>query len=301
MGYQPFVYALSDPEDIKHIRYVGMAPTNPQRPYNHAKRAKRQLEPDTHLIRWIRLIQEQGREPAVTILETLAEGTDRHFLGFVESCYIKSLREIGHKLTNENDGGWGGSNGPHKPESMEKMKAGWTPEVRARVGEISRQRQTGFVHSLESRKKHSETVKGRPKSDETKEAMATARRAAWKSGIYDSPEYREKLRLGQLGRIHSDECRKKQSLSEKEAWARKIANGYKVSDEHRANNSAAQTGKKASEKTREKMRLSRLVFLNRIDSNLTSNKEIEATVLTSKTAPPRLVKRNPTQSEEVSE
>jgi len=47
------------------------------------------------------------------ILEELPVGADMKFVGFVESCYVKSLRSIGHKLTNENDGGWGGSNGPH--------------------------------------------------------------------------------------------------------------------------------------------------------------------------------------------
>jgi hypothetical protein len=151
MEHQPFVYGLFDPAEAGHVRYVGMAPSNPSRPYQHAKRARKDLADDSHLMRWIRKIQAEGREPSVMILEQLREETGRAFLGFVESCYIKSLREIGHRLTNENDGGWGGSNGPHTPESRVAMKTGWTLERRARQAEISRERQLGRKFTEEKR------------------------------------------------------------------------------------------------------------------------------------------------------
>ncbi len=261
MTHIPFVYGLYDPADAGHIRYVGMAPTNPSRPYRHAVNAREKKDADSYLMRWICKIQAEGREPAVTILETLNETTGRAFLGFVESCYIKSLRAIGHQLTNANDGGWGGSNGPHTPEARLKMKLGWTPEVRAISGAKSRKRFSGKQRSVESRLKQSETRTGMKFSDEHRANLQAARKAAWdqatpeqrahhaaktsaaKMGVaghvqteetknkirakligrVQSNEWREKNAVAQRGKRASDDTRAKQSAAHKAAWARRKA------------------------------------------------------------------------------
>jgi hypothetical protein len=238
-GYRPFVYALFDPADPSHVRYVGMAPSRASRPYEHAPRVRAHPEDGTHLAWWIRKLQAEGREPAVMILEELPEGTDRKFLGFIESCYIKSLRQIGHRLTNANDGGWGGSNGPHTPESIAKMKAGWTLEARAKVGAASRERETGKVHSAASRAKHSAAVKGVPKSPEHRAKIAAAA-----TGRRLSPETKEKIgakKRGVVGRSWSQESRDRSSAT---------LTGRTHSEEWRAKNAAAHLGKKQSEETR---------------------------------------------------
>ena len=278
MEYRPFIYALFDPAEQGHMRYVGMAPSRAYRPYDHVKRAKKGID-DSHLMRWIKKIQAEGREPSVLILEELSEGTTRNFCGFVESCYIKSLREIGHKLTNENDGGWGGSNGPHSPETRVVMRERWTPERRVAQAERSRIQSTGVVRTEASRKKQSASSRGAVRSEETKTSQSIARKAAWERGAYNTEEYHKSLSDGRkgkgvgnknaegtvwssesraqqsasqkgnqnsLGFKRSDETRARQSASAKAAWAKRIAEGYVRSPEHCANISKAKLAASAA-------------------------------------------------------
>ena len=247
MTFKPFVYGLIDQAEPSHVRYVGMAPSNPNRPYSHAKRARKDMTVDSHLMRWVRKIQAEGREPSVMILEELAEGTTRNFLGFVETCYIKSLRAIGHRLTNENDGGWGGSNGPHTPETVAKMKAGWTPEVRARVGAASRERELGKKRSTESLEKQKaswteecrvangqlakERNTGQKRSDETRAAQSAAA-----IGKPKSEESKAKNRDAHLGKTHTEAAKAAMSASRK---GNQYSLGFKHSEETKAKRSEA--------------------------------------------------------------
>lgn len=100
MSFRPFVYGLCDPLEPGHIRYVGMASMNESRPYVHAKLALRQTEKHSHLFHWIRKLKSEGRDYIIVKLEELQPGCRSEFVGYVESCYIDSLREIGHELTN---------------------------------------------------------------------------------------------------------------------------------------------------------------------------------------------------------
>lgn len=245
MSHQPFVYGLYDPDDATHVRYVGMAPSNPTRPFAHARRA-RQSTDDTHLLRWIRKIQAEGREPSVLILEQLSEA-DRTFLGFVESCYIRSLRQIGHQLTNENDGGWGGSNGPHSEEARQRMRAAWTPELRARNGMIARARNTGTKLSDETRAKQRAvwTVErraevgaalkarntGSKRSEETKTKISAKLIGTTKSEVS-----KDRMRIAHLGKKFSDETKAKMSASR---MGNTNALGFKQSDDTKAKRSAS--------------------------------------------------------------
>lgn len=253
MEHQPFVYGLYDPAEVGHIRYVGMAPSNPSRPYQHAKRAQKDLTDDSYLMHWIRKIQAEGREPSVMILEQLREGTGRKFLGFVESCYIKSLRQIGHRLTNENDGGWGGSNGPHSEETRAKMRAGWTPETRARVGAAAKERNTGTKLSEWTRAKQSKAHQGLVHSEETRLDIGAARRTAWDNAtLEERAAHAANVSAAKTGTTATDQTKEILSIAQTAAWARRLAEGYTVSDQHRARNSAAQLGRKQSEETKAK-------------------------------------------------
>lgn len=242
MTYQPFVYGLRDSVEAGNVRYVGMAPSNPSRPYQHAMRARKDLADGSHLMHWIRKIQAEGREPSVIVLEELPVGTSRRFLGFVESCYIKSLRSIGHQLTNENDGGWGGSNGPHSEAAKVRMRAGWTPEIRARVGVASRERNTGKKYQYNGR-----TTKGRPLSFENRIGIGVGRKQAWDNATAEERALHaakiSAAKIGQPSHSQTEETRLKIS---------KALTGRAMSDEWRAKNAAAQTGKKQSDDTKAK-------------------------------------------------
>lgn len=120
-GFRPFVYGLVDPAEPRHIRYVGMA-MKANRPYEHSRNARKETK-HSHLFHWIRLLQAEGREPEVLILEELCEGASRNFVGEIERLYISSLRGIDHRLTNVSKGGWGGHAWPEDGRCSEVTKA----------------------------------------------------------------------------------------------------------------------------------------------------------------------------------
>lgn len=224
----PFVYALVDPLEPKHVRYVGMASKHVVRPYDHAKEARR-TKTHSHKLHWIRSIQAEGRDPDVLILEELSDGTSPTFLGFVESCYIKSLREIGHQLTNVLDGGNGGSSG-----SKALIGHPVSAETRKKLSDA----QKGRKHSLEARAKLSAAMLNRPPmSDATRAKLKNSLRIAWQTRSKRSPdvETRAKLSAALKGRVRSEEHQAKLTAA---------AIGRVFSDESRAKMSASHKARK---------------------------------------------------------
>jgi hypothetical protein len=196
---KPFIYALADPLELGHVRYVGMA-MKARRPYEHAKEARRSTK-HSHLFHWIRLLQSEGREPAVLTFESLAEDSSRRFVGLVERMYIDSLRRIGHRLTNVAEGGFGGDCGPVSQETREKIRQTHlgrkhSAEHRARVGFASASR----VRTPEWRAKLSAALKGKPLSEERRLKMLGRKSACGFKGLTHSAEVRMKMTVSQVAR-----------------------------------------------------------------------------------------------------
>jgi hypothetical protein len=264
MNFKPFIYGLVDPFEPGHVRYVGMA-TQPRRPYEHAKEARKSTQ-QTHKLNWIRQVQAVGSEPSVLILEELPEGCDREFLGFVESCYIKSLREIGHKLTNGTDGGEGLVNP--------------TEEVRARISASTRAGQAPEdvreKMRVAARKRWEDPAERLRKSESAKAAMTAERRAvisAANRGRVCSDKTRQKMREAHKGLVFSPSHCRNISASRTPEVRAKIGEATRkryedplererqglaikagVTPETCAKISALHTGKKRSEETKARMR-----------------------------------------------
>lgn len=211
----PFIYGLIDPLEVRHVRYVGMA-MRAGRPYDPAKNARRNPK-NTHLFAWIRSLQSQEREPTSLILEELPEDTTRKFLGFVEKCYIRSLREIGHRLTNVAEGGDGGNTGPPTPETLAKIYASWTPEKRAKQSraKTGNKNCVGRVCSPETREKQriahlGQRRFGRQLSQESKDKQSAGwtpeKRTAHSAALIGSwtPERRARYTASRKGRKRID-------------------------------------------------------------------------------------------------
>ena len=216
--FRPFIYALIDPAEPSHVRYVGLTLVNPRRPYDHVKEARKERG-HSHLLHWIRLLLARGTEPAVLILEELPAGAGWNLVCFVEKCYIKSLREIGHRLTNVSAGG-DGNTSPCRQETkallsaMNKGKPSYerTDATRARnaAGNLGR------VRSAEAREKNRLAHLGVVPSLESIEKTAAANR-----GSKRTPEVIGKIRekalemhadavsghAGMLGKSHSPQTR----------------------------------------------------------------------------------------------
>ena len=174
-NFRPFVYGLVDPAEPGHVRYVGMASVRASRPQEHSKNAHgKRAGRIPHLALWIRKLHSKGREYGVLILEELREDTSRKFLGFVEKCYIKSLRAIGHDLINIAEGGDGGKMGEMSPEGRARNAA-------AMIGNT---RTLGYKHSDESNTKRSESSR----RYFAEHPEAGARSGATRLGIKQSPE-----------------------------------------------------------------------------------------------------------------
>jgi hypothetical protein len=198
---QPFIYGLVDPAEPKHVRYVGMTLTRKKRPYDHAKNARNGSKRHPHLLNWVRKIQSEGREYDVLVLEQLSSGISRSLAGFAEQCYIKSLREIGHDLTNATIGGDGGDASTGRVRSAEArakysiaQKASWAKRKAASNG-----CSLGHPWSKEARAKLSATKMGSRASEETRKILSAAH----------------------LGSLRTEGSKAKQSATLKELWAKR--------------------------------------------------------------------------------
>lgn len=233
VAFHPFVYGLVDPLDPSHIRYVGMAPVKATRPYRHAFEARRINTPLSHKINWIRKLHAEGREYSIVILEELAKDTQREFIGFIEQCYIKSLRTIGHNLTNATDGGEGCLNPSAEVRARRSMRSKGNKYALGRVQPEEERLRRG-----ESIRKFWANHPNRPTPDGVREKIA-----ATLTGFKHTPEARANMAASRVGSKRSLESRTKMSAAQK---------GRVITQEQRDAISRTLTGRKDSEETKAK-------------------------------------------------
>lgn len=216
MNFQPFIYGLIDPVDPGHVRYVGMAGVRESRPYQHARWARNRSIKPCHLLHWLRKLQSQEREYQVIKLEELSADTSRQFLGQVERMYISALRQIGHDLVNESEGGLGGNF--------------LTPEANAKraVKQLNNRRGLGVVHSEAARQAVSESRKryfanhpearqiisdrnlgnkyalAKPRSEETRKKISDKQKGVPRKKGYRFSDEQLSLRADALRRYNAD-------------------------------------------------------------------------------------------------
>lgn len=110
LGYTvPCIYGLVDPLDISHIRYIGIA-TSKGRPEVHLRVALRELEDGKHLghrANWILKLVSEGRLYLIITVEQMIKGVSRKEICDAEIRHIAEKLALGHKLTNQTQGGDG--------------------------------------------------------------------------------------------------------------------------------------------------------------------------------------------------
>jgi hypothetical protein len=150
----------------------------------------------------------------VLVLEEFQPDTRRHLVGQIETMYIASLREIGHRLTNVAKGGEGGGQVGYKHTSEAKAaiadagRRACKPETRARIAEkaLGNTRGLGAKH---------------PHSEETKTLLSALNKG--KPSYERSEETRTRNAVANRGRVRSPEMNERNSLAQKAAWARRKA------------------------------------------------------------------------------
>ncbi|AXF51955.1 MAG: hypothetical protein [Caudoviricetes sp.] len=125
-----YIYALHCPI-AETVRYIGKTNNPEARLISHIAAAKKGAK-DHYTARWLRKLLRHDMRPTMEILETLDESENWEEY---ERFYIANGDYFGWKLTNTNPGGEGGGfvREEDKANWREKVKAGFTPEVRAHI------------------------------------------------------------------------------------------------------------------------------------------------------------------------
>ncbi len=174
-----FVYALIDPAEPNHVRYVGKTSNLKVRPLWHTKYFNADWVKPTHKSKWLGSLRDAGREADWYVL---AVASDENELNELEKRFIKELKQQGHRLTNGTEGGEGALG--RKP----------SVETRFKIGSANR----GKKLSLETRLKMSAARIGRKRQPHSQEAKAKI--AASKRGKPLSAAHRAKLVVAQRER-----------------------------------------------------------------------------------------------------
>lgn len=216
-----FIYSLECPK-TGDIRYIGKS-NNPRiRLKRHC--ASFLLKNNTHKNNWIKLLKETNNTPIVGIVDEVLVSEWKYW----EKYWISQFKQWGFNLTNGTDGGDG---------------------------------LLGYVHSVETRKKISNSLLGENHPN-------------WGKKL--SKETKDKIRNGNIGKIVSEDTRKKISESNmrkiksskerKEISNRMMGNSYNKGNKHSEEtkrrisegNLGKCKGKKVSKETRKKISESRM-------------------------------------------
>jgi predicted GIY-YIG superfamily endonuclease len=174
------VYFLVNEREPHEIRYIGISSDVIRRYNDHCKCYKYKLH--TKKNAWILNVLNNGGDIEIGLLEvceSLEIANNR------EKFFIEKYKKLGHRLTNSTIGGTVGTFGyKHTPQSRAKMSLN-----------LKGNQRHSMPHSLESKRKMSQSRKGKKMSEKTKMRMRIAH-----LGKKRSPEARANIKLGWVKR-----------------------------------------------------------------------------------------------------
>lgn len=196
------IYALFDPREPGHFRYVGKSTTTADlRLRSHIKEARKQQRKRIYKNCWIRKLLRDGVSPCICVLEKLQDA-DKVGHNTREVHWIAELRRHGHKLTNLTKGGDGGA-------------AVGVPKTELHREAISKTL-TGHAISVETREKISAGLRGRASTSGTKFKTGGT---PWNKGLSGYSVERTKG----IGWKHTDAAREKISKASAQRWRKRRA------------------------------------------------------------------------------
>ncbi len=158
-----FFYVLKDPLKENAIRYVGYTTDVNKRFSKHIYHAKKNTYPNNHKDNWIRMLLKENSLPLIEVIDEIVNIDDAYKLREIE--LIKQYRDLGHDLTNMDDGGtgWGLGNQiwkgrKHTEEHKEHMSKillnrDFSVETRILISEKSKKNDTVYNTNYKSKKK----------------------------------------------------------------------------------------------------------------------------------------------------
>jgi group I intron endonuclease len=109
-----FIYALCDP-DTEEVRYIGKSNSIRRRYSDHINECKTNRK--SHKISWIKSLLGNNKKPLIKILDEVPQDDWKSW----EVHYIDLYKSKGANLTNLTEGGQGGNGYKHTEESKKKM------------------------------------------------------------------------------------------------------------------------------------------------------------------------------------
>lgn len=158
------IYALYDPDDPSHVRYIGKTDNVERRLSQHLQAAlmRNLIRPSCE---WIRMLALRGVSPGIRVLKTVP----LEQWAVAERAEILAYRVDGHQLTNATEGG----NGAWFPDpaARERHRAGVSVAMQSAAVQAKIRKPKSEAHKLAL----SDALSGRSLSDETKSRLAAAR------------------------------------------------------------------------------------------------------------------------------
>lgn len=220
----PHVYALVDPRESDHLRYIGKT-INEYRAFGHLKDA-RNLEITTRKCNWIRKLLSEGIMFEEIILEEFPLGFPDELLNELlnakEMYYIAKFRLEGHDLTNSTEGGGGILNPSDETRAkirdarVYQIMKDVTPET---LKKMSESQKLSYQNNPERREQQRKAMKDRRANPKEQEHYSLIQRNAWANPEerakrlvkFQTPEFKEKCRIVSSERWKNEEYRRKQS------------------------------------------------------------------------------------------
>ena len=202
-----YIYALTEPDDITKIRYVGKTNNLKRRYSRHIKDGQDEVTKNPLKVSWIKSILDRGERPQIRVLDK-CEG---YAWTVIEPYWVESLRTLGCDLTNIAKGGLGDT-GPVTDEARQKMREKRAKQIITKESRLK---------AVETRKKTTE-LNGYYFSPETCEHLSKIN-----MGHHVSEETRQKSSESHKGQRHTPESIRKQVESNKITLAKK---GKKITE-----------------------------------------------------------------------
>jgi len=239
MNNRVHIYTLADPRSGE-VRYVGKTKFS----LNARLMGHLNDKHKCHKTHWINSLKANGIKPSIEIIEE----SNLENWQEAERFWIASLRQIGCRLTNQKEGGEGGS---LSFESRQKMSL-WQTGRKLSASHIENMRiaSTGRKHTQETKAKISQSGKGRKMPLEIIERIKASKRKNPAKTIAAIKVATEAARH----RIISQEERDHRSRT---MIGRKYPNRKPQSKESIAKGALARTGLKHTEETKRKMAIAR--------------------------------------------
>lgn len=237
-----YIYGLIDPR-TGLIRYIGKCTRSPEERLGKHMHEARTSTSQCHRLEWLRQLDWLDLMPLVTVLDELPSSARLPEHNEAERWWIATARDYGYDLTNNTDGGDGGSTWDDiSEEERARRRANMSVAARKRLANMTPEERANMGKGWRGKKQPAEMVAARiamidyeEVHRKVRETVAANRKAgrkvtnqggtSWIKGLTHTPETRAKISAKLQGHKRSAESIAKSTESNRKTNAARIAAG----------------------------------------------------------------------------